>query len=521
MPADSRILLLFLLLAAVAAAGCTQAGPAPQQGTAPAVTTPGTGSAADAAALLPQFDAYTEKTFNQSGVPGMAVALVKDDRVIYLRCFGTRNVTTGEPVGPDTRFQLASISKSVTATMIASMVGNGELAWDDTIVSIDPGFRLSEPYVTQHVTFRDLLAHRSGLPEYAADELQNDFQYNRQEILDRLPYLGLSEGFRSSYAYTNIGITVAGETAAKKAKKSYDDLVAERILVPAGMHNTSTRFSDFVGSPDRVDTYPIQEGTPVAGPLMNDDINSPAGGVSSTITDMARYARLQANGGSIDGNQVINASALKETHAPQFIRSSSATGMTGSGLGWNTYLEGGRSRVEKDGAFSHGIATLITVWPEEKMALVVLTNRFPEGNILTGSISNGWNELYYTGRIEKNWYGDKEQEVQAMFSRMSAEPLKKPENPRAPRDLAYYAGSYTQDYYGTVRVVADNGTLLVYPGHATTPFALEPYDGDTFREAAAEKLVTFAPGTGATAAGVTFARFAMPGRSGTFARSGA
>jgi CubicO group peptidase (beta-lactamase class C family) len=458
--------------------------------------------------------------FEESGVPGMAVAIVKDDKVIYLRTFGVRNVTTKEPVTPDTKFQLASISKAVTGTLIASMVGNGELSWDDTIVSVDPDFRLSDPYVTQHVTFRDLMAHRSGLPEYGTDELQYDFGYSRQEILDRLRYLGLPGAFRSSYAYSNIGITIAGITAAKKAKKPFEDLVTERIFIPAGMHNTSARFADFASSADRVDVFPMQAGTTFAGPLNNDDVNSPAGGVSSTLNDMVRYARMQANGGSLDGRQIVNASALRETHTPSYIRSYSGTGMTGSGLGWNTYLENGRTRVEKDGLFSHGIATLITVWPEEKMALVVMTNRFPEGNLVTGSVSNGWNELYSTGRIEKDWYGDAEKHLQAAFDAMAPQPVEKPANPKPARDLAYYCGTYTQDYYGTVRVVEESGKLLVYPGHSTTPFALVPYDGDTLIETSGEGIVTFSTGSGANAPSAWFSRYEKTWRNGMFVRAG-
>jgi CubicO group peptidase (beta-lactamase class C family) len=515
----SCFLLIVLVCAVVLAAGCTQPASVQQQSAATPGTPATTSAAADIGTLVPQFDAYAEKTFTRSGVPGMAVAIVKDDKVVYLRTFGVKNVTTKEPVGPDTWFPLASISKSVTATMIAEMVGNGELSWDDTIVSVNPAFRLSDPYITQHVTFRDLLSHRSGLPEYGTDELQNDFLYTRPEIMERLPYLGLPGAFRSSYAYSNIGITIAGLTAAMKAGKPYEDLVAERIFIPAGMYNTSARFSDFSGSADRVEVYPMQTGTPVAGPLNNDDINSPAGGVSSTLNDMVRYARLQANGGSIDGKQIVNASALRDAHTPSFIRSYYGSGMTGSGLGWNTYLEGGRTRVEKDGLFSHGIATLITVWPEDRMALVVMTNRFPEGSPLTSSISNGWNELYYTGNIEKDWYGDAEKHLQAAIDALSPEPVEKPASPKPARDLKYYAGSYTQDYYGTVRVVEESGKLMVYPGRSTTPFALEPYDGDTFSEASGEGLVKFAVGTGAAADSAWFSRYEMPGRSGAFVRS--
>lgn len=517
MSAQFSLLIILLACVAVLSAGCTGQESVQQQ--APAIVSAPAGTeAADISTLVPQFDAYAEKTFNKSGVPGTAVAIIKDDKVVYSRCFGIRNVTTKEPVDPDTRFQLASISKAVTSTMIASMAGNGELSWDDTIVSANPGFMLSDPYVTKHVTYRDLLSHRSGLPEYGGDDLQNAFGYSKQEIMDRLRFLGLTGRFRSSYAYSNIGITLAGDAAAMKAGMPYENLVAERIFIPVGMYNTSARFSDFTGSSDRADSYQLQDGMPAGGSLYDDDINSPAGGVSSTLNDMIRYARMQANGGSIDGKQVINASALRETHTPQYIRTYSGTGMTGSGLGWNTFLKSGQSRVEKDGMFSAGVATIITVWPEEKMALVVLTNGFPEGNFLTGSFSNSWNDLYYNGRIQKDWYNDTQQKLQVWIESQTPEPVKEPADPRPARDPGYYTGSYTQDYYGTVRVEADSGKLLVYPGRSTTPFGLEPYDGDTFVEESGMALVRFDAGTNKTATSAWFGQFETPGRSGAFVR---
>jgi hypothetical protein len=153
------------------------------------------------------------------------------------------------------------------------------------------------------------------------------------------------------------------------------------------------------------------------------------------------------------------------------------------------------------------------------MALVVMTNRFPEGNLLTGAISNGWNELYYTGRIEKDWYGDAEKHLQEAFDAMTPQQVEVPANPKPAREPAYYTGSYTQDYYGTIRVVEENGKLMMYPGRSTTPSALAPYDGDTFSIAGGQGLVKFRAGTGSHADGAWFSIYESPGRSGTFARA--
>jgi len=138
--------------------------------------------------------------------------------------------------------------------------------------------------------------------------------------------------FRSSYAYSNIGITSAAEAATKRAGQPWEDLVAERAFVPTGMKNTSAWFAAFALSDDHADTYLVTNGTAVAEPRLNDEVNSPAGGVSSTIEDMVRYARLQLNEGSIDGQQVVAAEALRETHTPQNFMRSSPTGVAAYAL---------------------------------------------------------------------------------------------------------------------------------------------------------------------------------------------
>ena len=356
-----------------------------------------------------------------------------------------------------------------------------------------------------HVTIRDLLAQRSGLPEYGGDDLQYTFGYNRSEMIGRLRYLGLTGAFRSSYAYSNIGVTSAAEAAAIRAGKPWEDLVAGRVFIPAGMHNTSARFADFASAEDHADTYYAVNGTPSARPLLNDEVNSPAGGVSSTISDMARYARLQVNDGSIDGKQVINASALRETHKPQNLRSFSGTGLTAYAMGWDTILENGHSRVEHGGDLDSGVSTYIVLYPEEKMSIVVLTNGFPGGHILKKTLTYGWNDLYYTGAVQKDYYALGEEQINAAMQPGSSILSPFPPIPPAPagaqpaRPFASYGGSYSQDYYGTVRIVPNATGLLVYPGHTATPFLLLPYDGDTFLDTSSDTAVKFTVGGDGTA----------------------
>lgn len=474
-------------------------------------------------AIIPKFDTYAEQTFQKSGVPGMAVAIVKNDSVVYLKCFGVKNITTQEPVTPHTRFQLASISKSFTSATIASMVGNDELSWNDRIASLYPEFQLDDPWITEHITFLDLLSHRTGLPEYVGDDLQ-ELKYTRPEIIQRLRYVTLTGEFRSQYAYANIDVTTAAEAAARRAGMPWEDLVSARIFISAGMMNTSARFDDFARSPDHADTYPMTNETAIPGLLMNDDVNSPAGGVSSTITDMVRYARLQLNEGSIDGIHVINPDALRETHNAQVIRKSTNSSIVAYGLGWEVTAENGMVRVEHGGDLTSGVSTYILLYPDEKMAIVVLTNGFPGGHVLKRAITNSWEDLYFSGTIRKDWYRELENQLlEAMKPGASVigpqEGLPPaPADAKPPRPFTFYEGSYAQDYYGIIRIEANTTGLFVYPGHRTTPMFLVPYDGDTFLDTETETSVHFTVGSSGTATGVRFAQFEMPGRSGNFSR---
>ncbi|MDD1717545.1 MAG: serine hydrolase [Methanoregulaceae archaeon] len=519
----ATIFILAGLFCIVLVSGCTTS-PGSQPAAVQNVSMPAAGTGPkNMSAVIPQFDAYAEQTFKKSGVPGMAVAVVRNDTVVYLRCFGVKNITTREPVTPHTRFQLASISKSFTTATMAAMAGDGELSWDDRVASIYPDFRLSDPWVTEHITFRDLLSHRTGLPEYVGDELQ-DLEYNRSEIISRLRYVTLTGGFRSVYAYANIDVTSAAEAAAHRAGKPWEDLVEERIFVPAGMKNTSARFADFALAKDHADTYPVTNGTAIAGPLMNDDVNSPAGGVSSTISDMARYARLQVNEGSIDGSQVIAADALRETHTAQIIKNSGNSSIVAYGLGWEITAENGMVRVGHGGDLTSGVSTYIMLYPGEKMAIVVLTNGFPGGHILKRALTNGWDDLYFSGAVKKDWYSEIEESINEALQPGASVLGPNEELPPAPADakparpLSAYSGSYTQDYYGPIRIDTNSTGLLVYLGHRTNPMILVPYDGDTFLDTETKTGVNFTISSTGTAMNVRFTQFDMPGRNGTFVR---
>jgi hypothetical protein len=290
------------------------------------------------------------------------------------------------------------------------------------------------------------------------------------------------------------------------------------------MLNTSARYSDYVTAPDHAETYPMKNGTAGAVEQLNDDVNSPAGGVSSTIRDMTRYARLQLNSGSIDGKQVVDGAALAETHRPQIVMGISDTGMSAYGLGWEIFAQDGRVRVEHGGDLTNGAETFIRLYPAERMGIVVLANGFPDGKSLKMAVINGWDDLYFTGAVRKDYYGEADALLRELLKPGSSilnpvPPLPPaPEAPAAPRPLADYTGTYEQEYYGNIRIEANATRLLAYPGKNPVPLYLEPYDGDTFRLTDSGTGVYFTAGKSGAIESCGFASFNMPGRNGTFVK---
>ncbi|MEU6759487.1 serine hydrolase domain-containing protein [Streptomyces sp. NPDC046685] len=288
------------------------AGLALAAGTVAAAPSPSPGGL-DVAKALDTLDAQVRDGMRRTGVPGVSVAVVHDDKVVYLKGFGVRSTAApGEKVGPDTVFQLASVSKPVASTVLAQALGA------DGFDAPLKGVTLKDPWISSHVTAADLLSHRSGLPDHAGDLLE-DLGYDQAYILSHLRDEPLG-AFRTSYAYTNFGFTAAADAVAKAKGVPWDKLSEDLLYKPAGMTHTSSRFSDFEKAADRALTHvKTDDGTWKPRYVRDADAQTAAGGVSSNARDMARWLRLQLGGGKIDGKQVINSAGLAQTHLPHII----------------------------------------------------------------------------------------------------------------------------------------------------------------------------------------------------------
>lgn len=436
------------------------------------------------ATALSKLEALAQGAVEAGAVPGLAIAVVHDDQVIFLKGFGHREAGKPETVDADTVFQIASLSKPVSATVVAALVGDHVVSWDSRIADVDPAFQLADPYPTSQLTIRDLFSHRSGLPGSAGDDLE-DIGYDRATILHRLRFVSPSSSFRAGYSYSNFGLTEGAVAAAMPTGKPWEDIAEEKLYRPLGMTSTSSRHADFLTRANRAALH-VRFGSAWAAKVKRDpDAQAPAGGVSSTARDLAQWVRLLLGDGVYAGKTLIAADALDQTHVLLMTRGKNPVsgGESFYGLGWN--IEFGRHGLSwgHAGAFSVGARTLVTIFPKDKLGIVILANAFPTG--VPEGLSDSFADLVFEGKVEKDWVkawdaiyaGMFGPVVEAAKARYAA-----PQSPARPAAAASaYAGRYANDFIGEATVAGEGGGLVLKLGPAgVRSYPLRHYDGDLF-----------------------------------------
>ncbi|MGW8949627.1 serine hydrolase [Streptomyces sp. NPDC055709] len=438
---------------------------------------------ADVDRAVARLDGVVQDMMKRTGVPGTAVGVVYKDRVVYLKGFGKRHVGEPAAVGPDTVFQLASLSKPVSSTVVAGAAGDDTGVWDEPVAAHLPGFALKDPWVSGHATVTDLMSHRSGLPDHAGDLLE-DLGYDQAYILGHLRYEPLAP-FRASYAYTNFGFTAGAEAVARTKGVSWQKLSEDTLFGPAGMNSTSTTFADYAKARNKaVGHVRNADGTWQAKFVRDADAQAPAGGVSSTASDMTRWLRLQLADGELDGRRIVDAENLEHTHLPEIVSQppTSPAGRTGFyGLGWNVgYDNQGRLRLSHSGAFDFGANTNVTMLPGERLGIIVLTNGRPVG--LADSVAEDFFDTAQYGKPTRDWL-PLIAAVYAQEDRAAVSPTDYAEPPavrKAARPDSAYTGTYDNAYYGRAVVTTDKDGLVLELGPAPKRYRLGHYDGDAF-----------------------------------------
>ncbi|MGQ4615897.1 serine hydrolase [Nocardia sp. R7R-8] len=429
-----------------------------------------------------ELDRRAEDLFASSGVPGMAIAVVHGGKVVYSKGFGVRNVVTEEKVDPDTVFQLASLSKPVGATVVARRIAAGGVEWDTPVHRLLPSFALADPYVTEHVTIGDLYAHRSGLPDHAGDLLE-DLGYDRAQILDRLRLLPLGP-FRSSYEYTNFGLTAAADAVAAAAGTDWETLSQRTIYGPLGMKSTSSRYADFVSRANRAEGHVLIDGKyEPANPQRQPDAQSPAGGVSSSVADLATWMTMVLADGSAGRSVLIPPEDLLPAISPQAVSAPPKTpdaraGFYGFGFTVSDSAAG-RVVLGHSGAFGLGAATAFTLIPSADVGIVTLTNAAPIG--LPETVNAEFADLVQFGEVQQDWRTLYRTAFRPLGAPTGALAGKQPPAEPAPaRPPAAYAGTYDNAYYGPATISATDQFLTLTLGPNNLTFPLKHWNGDTF-----------------------------------------
>jgi CubicO group peptidase (beta-lactamase class C family) len=448
------------------------------------------------------FDDYVNKALRDWEVPGLAIAIIKDDRIVLAKGYGVRKLGDPTPVNERTLFAIGSSSKAFTAATVAMLVDEGKLKWDDPVTKYLPGFELFDPYVTRELKVRDLLSHRSGLER--GDMLWYGSEYDRDEILRRTRFLRPTWSLRSTFGYQNLMYLAAGQLVAKVNGKSWDEIIHQRIFLPLGMTASSTTIRDLQKSDNVSSPHTKVEDKVVVIPWRNIDNIAPAGSINSSVLDMAQWVRLQLAQGEYQKKRLLSSGAAKEMQTSQTVIRAEPpytllypeAHFLNYGLGWFLHDYKGRKVVEHGGAID-GMRAQVAMLPEEKLGLVILTNM--GGTTLPVPLMFRIFDAYL-GAPPRDWSAELlktmkglEEQGKAAQKKQEADRVK---DTKASLALPEYAGTYKNDLYGDVKVSNDAGQLKLRFGPAFTG-GLEHWHYDTFRAkfegpGAATAFVTFA-----------------------------
>ncbi len=447
----------------------------------------------DPAAALAGFDELVNGALRSWDVPGLAVAVVAEGKVVYAQGFGMRNVDKGLPMTADTLLPIGSITKSFTTLLMGMLVDEGKLDWDTPVRTYLPEFRAVDDMLTARLTPRDLVTHRTGLPRHDLVWYNNQ-ELTRKQIVERLASLSASEDLRARYQYNNLMFLAGGHLVEHLTGQKWEDVARARILEPIGM--TRSTFWDLESEKDTDHARPYREddGKIIEIPFREVGNMGPVGSINSSVNEMARYAMLHLDRGRVGDRKLIEPSTIREMHTPQVavgvIPEFPDISPASYGLGWMVDSYRGHFRVAHGGAID-GFTALLTMFPNDGVAIVALANA--DGTALpTVATAHAADRMLKLP--PRDWNGDllakralarkagKEAEQKKNATRRNGT---KPSHP-----IADYAGQYEHPGYGvlTIDKVAGDKLQSAY-NRIVTP--LEHWHFDVFNGQKNEKDPTF------------------------------
>jgi CubicO group peptidase (beta-lactamase class C family) len=456
-----------------------------------------------------QVDSVVNKALATFNVPGIAVGIVKDGKLIHAKGYGVRSIKGTAKVDEHTLFGIASNSKAFTAAALGMLVDEHKITWDTKVTDVISDFKMHESYVTQEMTIRDLITHRSGLGLGAGDLMiwPDSSSVTKAQLIHNLRYLKPTSSFRSQYDYDNLMFIVAGDIVTRVSGMPYEDFIESRIMKPLGMTETADSWYRLKNKSNVIDGHALVGDKLVAVGLSFSEVANAAGGIYSNITDMSKWVIAQINEGKYGDNldkTLFSKAVHTEMWTPQtLIKGGSPynTHFSSYGLGWFLSDVNGYYQATHTGGLA-GIVTQVTILPELKLGIIVLTNQQSGAafNSITNSIKDGYFGIKGKDRIKQ--YNDtrlaNEKKAKNITDKIWADIAVQEKASKGKVALTGVQGSYNDPWFGKVTISEKNGGL--YYTSANSPKLqgkMYFYKGNTFivkwneRSLDADAYVTF------------------------------
>ena len=418
---------------------------------------------------LPSFvkdslDTYVNRALTEWKIPGVALCVVKNGKVVLMKGYGVREAGSNDKVDENTLFMIGSNSKAFTATALAMLDSDKKMSLNDKVQKWLPDFKLYDPWVAKEANIRDLLCHRLGFETFQGDFMYFDSDLTTAEVREKMGKLKPMYGFRSKWGYCNSAFMTAGEIIPKVTGLSWADFITNRIFKPLGMNNSLALSKDIKTANNKSAAHTVVMGELKKIPYGNIDNLAPAGSISSSANDMSKWVIALLNNGKMEGKEIIPAAAIAETRTPHSIMGDGGHMFNKAhfnlyGLGWFLEEYAGRKIVAHTGGVN-GFVTSVCLVPEEKLGIIVLTNT--DANSFFEALRNEIEDAYL-GLPYRNYskiflgYADNQQKGTAEWLR------KKKDTIASATDvlpLNAYAGTYRHNVYGLMTITKEQNKLV-------------------------------------------------------------
>ncbi|HVW63279.1 MAG TPA: serine hydrolase, partial [Puia sp.] len=436
--------------------------------------------------LRDSLDSYVEKALADWEIPGAAVCVVKDGKVVIMKAYGVKELGRPEKVDTNTLFMIGSNTKAFTATALAMLDADKKLSLDDKVTKWLPEFKLDNKPAGEQAIIRDLLCHRLGFMTFQGDFTYWTSNLTRDQVIEKMSHIKAVYPFRTTWGYTNAAFLTAGQIIPKACGLPWEQFIKDSLFIPLGMTHSLALSKDLPAAPDKCAPYTMADGRLIKIPYCSIDNLAPAGSISSCVSDMSKWVIMLLDRGNYKGRQVVPASAIAQTRWPHSILGNGGHPYNEShfalyGLGWMLQEYDGRKIVSHTGGVN-GFVTSVTLVPEENLGIVVLTNTDQNSlyEALKWEILDAWLKLpyrNYSNRYLQRTLGERETEAKTDKAYRDSIALRL--SPALP--VAAYTGRYTSDVYGDMQVALRNGELHMEFSHHPNMYArLDPLGGNRF-----------------------------------------